>query len=251
MTYKIEISENSYRAFIAGYKSAEICLYDIDCQKLKAGDTVLLTFRENNVEKTVRKITVYPDMTALYNNAQMLKCGYTPFTLRERSPHDAEKYFTKNELTKYYVAYIEFEEIPLQRFLSGHAGDIPNCSSYATALSEIKNGKKTTHWIWYVFPQIKGRTIDDVTEYYALDGKKEAEMFLSHPVLGQRLIEITQALMSLDAYDLVSIFGMVDAFKLVACMTLFDSISENTTLFSDVLDKYFFGNRDSDTLRLI
>lgn len=251
MTYKIEISENSYRAFIAGYKSAEICLYDIDCQKLKAGDTVLLTFRENNVEKTVRKITVYPDMTALYNNAQMLKCGYTPFTFRQKSPHDTEIYFTNDELSNHRIAYVEFEELPLQRFLSGHAGDIPDCSSYATALSEIKNGKKTTHWIWYVFPQIKGRTIDDVTEYYALDGRKEAELFLSHPILGQRLLEITNTLMSLDAYDLVSIFGMVDAFKVVACMTLFDSISENTTLFSDVLDKYFFGNRDSDTLRLI
>lgn len=132
----------------------------------------------------------------------------------------------------------------------GQTGVVPDCSGYDTALREIQSGQKQTHWIWYVFPQIKGLTTDTVTEYYAVT-LEEARAFLEHPVLEARLTEISTALLDADAFDLVSVFSMLDAFKLRASMTLFDRISGGDAVFRRVLDKYCFGVEDSLTDQII
>lgn len=132
----------------------------------------------------------------------------------------------------------------------GQTGVVPDCSGYDTALREIQSGQKQTHWIWYVFPQIKGLTTDTVTEYYAVT-LEEARAFLEHPVLEARLTEISTALLDADAFDLVSVFSMLDAFKLRASMTLFDRISGGNAVFRRVLDKYCFGVEDSFTNRIM
>ena len=145
----------------------------------------------------------------------------------------------------------KLEEKPLQRFLVGHIGLIPDCSDYETALAEICRGLKSTHWMWYVFPEIRGLTADTVTEYFALDGLSEAKAFYEHPILGQRLREITSALLELDKDDPVSIFGTIDAYKLRHCMTLFDALYPDDSIFGQVLDKYCLGIRDEETLSLL
>lgn len=109
---------------------------------------------------------------------------------------------------------------------------MPNCSGYDTALREIQFGQRQTYWIWYVFPQIKGLTSDPVTEYYAVT-LEEAKAILEHPVLRSRLSEISTALLDADAFDLVSVFSMLDAFKLRASMTLFDRISGGERFFGE------------------
>ncbi|MCM1141002.1 MAG: DUF1810 domain-containing protein [Muribaculum sp.] len=122
--------------------------------------------------------------------------------------------------------------------------------NYERALHEIKSGRKRSHWMWYIFPQLKGLGRSVTSSYYGIHGLAEAEKYLSHPLLGNRLREISQALLELDNNDAHSIFGSPDDWKLRSCMTLFDKISPND-IFNDVLNKYFGGDTDSKTLRLL
>ena len=133
----------------------------------------------------------------------------------------------------------------LERFISAQK------YSYQTALSEIRNGKKVSHWIWYIFPQLKvlGRSYN--SEYYGISNADEAKSYLSHPILGARLVEITEALLNLEENDPLKVMGSPDDLKLKSCMTLFAYISEDGSIFHRVLDKYFGGSRDERTLSII
>ena len=133
----------------------------------------------------------------------------------------------------------------LERFISAHE------RSYQTALSEIESGKKLSHWIWYIFPQLKGLGRSYNSEYYGIANVKEARSYLSHPILGARLVEITEVLLKLNENDPQKIMGIIDAMKLKSCMTLFAYISENGSKFARVLEKYFGGSRDERTLSII
>ena len=112
--------------------------------------------------------------------------------------------------------------------------------SFDMALSEIKNGQKTGHWIWYIFPQIKGLGHSYNSEYYGLSGKEEAKAYLEHPVLGVRLREITKALLECGNPSADAIFGFPDILKVRSCMTIFDLVAPHD-IFRDVLDKYYEG----------
>lgn len=120
--------------------------------------------------------------------------------------------------------------------------------AYETAYSEICAGRKRSHWMWYIFPQLKGLGRSATSEYYGIDGISEAKEYLAHPVLRNRLIEITQALIRLDTNDAHRIFGTPDDMKLRSCMTLFDIVSPND-IFNDALIKFFDGNKDCRTLK--
>lgn len=133
----------------------------------------------------------------------------------------------------------------LQRFLEAQNRD------YDTALSEIKKGRKTSHWMWYIFPQIAGLGSSSTSRFYSIRNKKEAEQYLHHPVLGKRLIEISQALLQLKTDDAHSIFGNPDDMKLRSSMTLFAVIPETDPVFQAVLDKYFGGKKDTATLQIL
>ena len=118
---------------------------------------------------------------------------------------------------------------------------------YPMALREIKNGQKRGHWIWYVFPQIKGLGHSYNSEFYGISGKEEAKAYLCHPVLGVRLREITQALLECNNPSADNIFGFPDVLKVRSCMTLFDMVSPND-IFNDVLQKYYNGERCEKTI---
>jgi len=119
--------------------------------------------------------------------------------------------------------------------------------SYAQALQEIKNGKKVGHWIWFIFPQIKGLGHSYNSEFYGISNKEEAKAYLDHPVLGERLRRITQALLETNNPSAEDIFGFPDVLKVKSSMTLFDLVSPDG-IFNQVLDKYYKGQRCDKTV---
>ena len=123
-------------------------------------------------------------------------------------------------------------------------------SCYDQALAEIRAGKKSSHWIWYVFPQLKGLGHSYNSSYYGISGKAEAAAYLNHPVLSARLREISEALLSVEGVGIRTIMSGIDSLKLCSSMTLFDSVSPND-IFAEVLQKYFDGKRDHRTLHIL
>ena len=131
----------------------------------------------------------------------------------------------------------------LDRFRVAHAG------SYETALAEIRSGRKRSHWMWYIFPQIQGLGRSDVAQYYAIQGAEEATAYWNDSILSFHLVEISSALLALDApFD--SIMGYLDNLKLRSCMMLFYLVSREP-IFKQVLDKFFDGSIDDNTERML
>ncbi|MCD7949611.1 MAG: DUF1810 domain-containing protein [Erysipelotrichaceae bacterium] len=122
--------------------------------------------------------------------------------------------------------------------------------SYDQALKEIRNGHKQSHWIWYIFPQIIGLGKSPTAVYYSIIDEQEAIDYYHDAILGNRLIEITKALLELDNDDPLDVMGYPDHLKLCSCMTLFDYVSDND-VFKKVLDKYYHGKKDQKTLRIL
>ena len=133
----------------------------------------------------------------------------------------------------------------LDRFLDAQRGD------YATALAEVRRGRKTSHWMWYIFPQIAGLGQSSTARYYSIRDLEEAREYYAHPVLGQRLREISGALLDLRGSDPVAVFGGIDSMKLKSSMTLFALAAPDDPLFQQVLDKYYGGEQDALTLRIL
>ena len=134
----------------------------------------------------------------------------------------------------------------LSRFLTAQ----DSYSQYKTALEEIRNGRKRSHWMWFVFPQLKGLGHSYNADYYGIAGADEARAYWLHPVLRERLLEITEALLLLDGLSARQIFGEVDAMKLRSSMTLFWKVTEEE-LFRKVLDKYYVGKMCDSTLEML
>ena len=133
----------------------------------------------------------------------------------------------------------------LKRFLDAQEND------FERALAEIKRGRKQSHWMWYIFPQIAGLGSSETSRFYAVKTKAEAELYLAHPVLGARLVEISEALLEIEGKTANQIFGSPDDMKLKSSMTLFGALKNTNPIFQSVLDKYFNGTNDLRTLQLI
>ena len=121
---------------------------------------------------------------------------------------------------------------------------------YERALEEVKSGKKLSHWIWYIFPQLKGLGMSGNSYYYGIDDIEEARAYLHHPVLGDRLWEITTAFLNLTGVKAQDVFGYLDAMKVRSCMTLFNEVAKDD-LFKRVLDRYYSGLADEKTLTIL
>lgn len=132
----------------------------------------------------------------------------------------------------------------LQRFINAQDFGI-----YEKALQEVKNGRKMSHWIWFIFPCIRGLGHSQKTQYYSIKSLDEARAYLKHPVLGSRLREIIEAMLSCGQSDAGQIFG-IDYVKVASCLTLFDYISPND-IFGKAIDKMFAGSRHPQTLSQI
>ncbi len=136
-------------------------------------------------------------------------------------------------------------EIQLTHFL-----DAQN-KLYLQALSEIKNGKKESHWMWFIFPQLKDLGRSEIAKFYAINSVEEANAYLAHPVLGKHLIEISSALLQIEHKTATEIFGTPDDMKLCSSMTLFANAQNTHPVFEQVLEKYCNGHHDELTVKLL
>ena len=140
----------------------------------------------------------------------------------------------------------------LDRFLTAQRRD------YAAALREIRSGRKRSHWIWYIFPQVAGLGMSSTSQYYAISGLDEARAYLREPTLrahlleiSSALLEISNALLALDESDPSVVFGFPDDLKLRSSITLFAAAAPDEPVFSAVLDKFFGGQPDTRTLQIL
>jgi len=146
------------------------------------------------------------------------------------------------------VVFVTLEEdlFNLNRFVDAQRLD------YAVALDEITQGKKYSHWMWYIFPQIEGLGRSHIAQKYAISNAEEAKAYLAHPVLGLRLLECCEVLLGLgSSYTASEIFGYPDDLKLKSSMTLFASISEEGSVFHQIIEHYFAGEFDSKTIEIL
>lgn len=133
----------------------------------------------------------------------------------------------------------------LSRFVSAQE------DSYACALSEVKNGQKRSHWMWFIYPQLRGLGHSSTAQLYGITGVDEARSYLAHPLLGPRLIEVCEAVLSTKNRSATQIFGEPDDMKLCSCATLFAHVSNADSVFHRILDKFFDGKSDLRTMELL
>ena len=127
----------------------------------------------------------------------------------------------------------------------------PQRRDFETALAEVHRGKKVSHWMWYIFPQLKGLGRSSTARFYGLDGLEEARRFAADPLLIRNLRTITQALLDQPDRNARAVFGGTDAMKLRSCMTLFELTDPDCGLYARVLDEFFQGRRDNQTLKML
>lgn len=133
----------------------------------------------------------------------------------------------------------------LERFVDAQAG------TYDQALAELRAGRKTSHWMWWVFPQVAGLGMSDTSRTYAVAGLAEARAYLRHDVLGPRLRECCRTLLALQDVSATRVLGEIDAIKLRSSMTLFAVADPAEPVFAEVLDRFYDGERDERTVRLL
>ena len=143
------------------------------------------------------------------------------------------------------IHFIMTSKNNLTRFLEAQDG------VYEDALTEVKNGEKRGHWMWYIFPQISGLGFSETTRFYAIKNESEATEYLNHEILGTRLVEICTELLKLKTNDPVVVFGNVDSLKLKSSMTLFSLLENSKPEFQKVLDKFYGGKKDDNTIQLL
>jgi uncharacterized protein (DUF1810 family) len=133
----------------------------------------------------------------------------------------------------------------LERFVEAQEG------IYETALSELRIGRKRSHWMWFIFPQIDGLARSATAAYYAIRSLNEARAYLKHPILGSRLEECTRGLLGLERLSASDIFGYPDNLKFCSSMTLFEHAGSQNELFAQAIMKYCAGRRDQKTLAIL
>jgi uncharacterized protein (DUF1810 family) len=133
----------------------------------------------------------------------------------------------------------------LARFVEAQRGN------HERALAEIESGQKRSHWMWYVFPQIAGLGISATSRRYAIESRAEAEAYLRHEILGPRLVACAEAALAVEERSAQQVFGSPDDMKLRSCATLFAQVSPAGSPFHRLLDKYFRGEPDEETLRIL
>ena len=139
----------------------------------------------------------------------------------------------------------EIDRFNLARFVEAQERD------YERALSELKAGRKRSHWMWYVFPQLEGLGSSPTSRYFAVRNVEEAAAYLAHPVLGPRLVQVSEAVLQLEGRSATDVFGSPDDMKLRSSATLFAAVSPEGSVFHRIVEKYFDGRADDRTLALL
>jgi uncharacterized protein (DUF1810 family) len=137
------------------------------------------------------------------------------------------------------------DPVDLNRFIDAQE------NTYDTALAEVRSGQKRSHWMWYIFPQLRGLGTSPTARKYGISGLAEAKAFLEHPVLGPRLIEISHTALRNVTRTANEVFGTPDDMKLRSCATLFAQISDNDSVFHKLIERLFHDQLDERTLKLL
>jgi uncharacterized protein (DUF1810 family) len=205
--------------------------------------------KDNEVKAAVdRFITFAKEHSELFFLVTRVGCGIAGYHDEEMALFFKDALELKNvSLPKSFVDALGGGDVDydLERFIKAQDS---GWATYSDALSEIKDGHKTGHWIWYIFPQIKGLGHSYNSEFYGISGKDEAKAYLEHPVLGKRLREICNTLLGCNNSSAFNILGFPDVLKVQSCMTLFDLVSPYD-VFNEVLEKYYEGKRCEKTIQ--
>lgn len=143
------------------------------------------------------------------------------------------------------VGITDNDPLDLNRFTIAQEGVYPR------VLAELESGRKRTHWMWYIFPQIAGLGESETTKFYAIKSRIEVGEYLDHPILGARLRECAEAVLAIQGRSVSEIFAFPDDLKLKSSMTLFAHFTEENSVFLRVLEKYFSGERDAKTIEFL
>ena len=137
------------------------------------------------------------------------------------------------------------EQYKLSRFIEAQE------TTYEGAMLELARGRKESHWTWYIFPQIEGLGKSDTAKFYSIKSLEEGRAYLEHPVLGPRLVEACEILLTLKGTSINEVMGFPDDLKLLSSMTLFETFSESNSVFTRIIEIYFDSERDEATLEII
>jgi len=205
--------------------------------------------KDTEVKASVDKFIAFAkENEKLFFFVTRIGCGIGGYRDEEMAQFFKEALEVKNIcLPKSFVDALKSGEVvyDLDRFVNAQDSET---YTYADALNEIKEGHKQGHWIWYVFPQIKGLGHSYKSEFYGISSKEEAKVYLEHPILGKRLRDITQVLLDCNNPSAFNILGFPDVLKVQSCMTLFDMVSP-CDIFNNVLDRYYEGKRCEKTIK--
>lgn len=252
MLHKMKLQSEPFEKISNGSKTIELRLYDEKRQQVQIGDFIEFSLLEDPEQKLQTRVTAlynFNSFRELYDKIPKEKLGFSSKDMLDLDYMDS--FYSKEEQEKYGVLGIELYCTDLQKFIDAQDNGYSFGETYQTALAEMKQGEKISHWIWYVFPQIQGLGWTGTTAYFSIKDLQEAKDYYAHPVLGTRLLEITEELLNIETDDPMTVFGYPDAFKIRSCMTLFKYAAPNQELFQKVLDKFCRGVEDDKTLEIL
>ncbi len=250
--HRMKLQQAPFRSIQNGSKTIELRLYDEKRQQVQVSDFIEFSLPDKPAEKIQTRVTAlhrFAAFDALYAAFPKEKIGYAPSEIPD--PRDMDAYYPPEKQAQYGVLGIEIRMTALQKFLDAQEYGYSFGETYQTALKEIRQGGKSSHWMWYVFPQIQGLGKSGTTALFSIMDIEEAADYYAHPLLGERLTEITNALLSVKTDDPVAVFGYIDACKLRSCMTLFKYAAPEQPLFQQVLDRFCLGMEDDRTTEIL
>jgi len=252
MLHQMKLKSSPFEKIKNGSKTIELRLNDEKRQKIKIDDFIEFSCLENPDDRIQTRVTAlhrFDTFAELYATLPKEKLGYT--ASETPAPEHMNEYYSCEEQKKYGVLGIELYFTDLQKFVNAQNHGYSFGATYHTALSEIRQGRKTSCWMWYVFPQIQGLGWSGTTACFSIKNLQEAKDYYAHPVLGMRLTEITEELLNIATDDPMAVFGYPDAYKLRSCMTLFKYAAPEQELFQKVLDKFCRSMEDEKTIKIL
>lgn len=252
MLHYMKLQPSSFEKIMNGSKTIELRLHDEKRQQIHAGDFIEFSESGNPGRKIQTRVTAlhpFRSFAELYAALPEEKLGYAPDETPDPAHMDA--FYSRERQVQCGALGIELYPTALQRFIDAQEHGYAFGETYQTALAEMKKGRKTTHWIWYVFPQIRGLGRSGTSAYFSIRDLAEAQDYYAHPVLGGRLTEITTVLLKNRSDDPEIIFGPTDDDKVRSCMTLFRHAAPEQVLFQQVLDQFYRGSEDQKTVRIL
>lgn len=219
MLHQMKLRTLPFEKIKNGSKTIELRLNDEKRQKVQIGDFIEFSCLDESKQKIQTRVTAlhhFSSFEELYTALPKEKLGYTP--AETPVPDHMNEYYPRKKQEQYGVLGIELYLTDWQKFIDAQDHGYGFGETYQTALTEMKRGEKTSHWIWYVFPQIQGLGLSGTTAYFSIRDLTEAQDYYAHPVLGARLIEITETLLHIETDDPMAVFGYPDIWMLLSCV---------------------------------